>query len=394
MMNLTDLDLLQDECAEGNTSIGVLSANSCLFFANGFSKGSSMAAGFSPSFLTNFQPLPPEEVIFGCSKVMRELRAQVQKIANANVPVLIEGESGTGKDILARLIHRSSPLRSRPFVKVNCPAIPGTLIESELFGYERGAFTGAYSAKVGRVELAHNGSLFLDEISELDLGLQSKLLQLLQDGQFCRIGGQTDTKVEVRVICATNRSLEREVASGKFRQDLFYRINVLSLRVPPLRERVADIPVLMSYFLDLYSDKYNAPPREFSTEMLAAFQQYHWPGNVRELENFIRRFVILGDKEILMEEMKVPRAESFEMDFVYDGSMSLKVLSRKAVRQLETKIILNALKAHLWNRKKAAKALNISYRALLYKLKESGTVERVHRADVSAEDAGAISPIL
>src|SRR5690348_5958225 len=296
-----------------------------------------MAAGLTSALLAVPQSLPPEEVIFGNSRVMQDLRSQVHKVAYASVPVLIEGESGTGKDIVARLIHILSPLRSGPFVKVNCPAIPGTLIESELFGYERGAFTGAYGAKPGRMEMAHSGTLFLDEISELDFPLQSKLLQALQDGQFCRIGGQKDTKVEARVICATNRSLEAEVEKGNFRQDLFYRINVLNLRVPSLRERVADVPVLMKYFMDLYGDKYNCPTRDFSPKMIAAFQRYHWPGNIRELENSIRRFVILGDKEVLLGEMKAQRPQALELDFVYDGSMSLRVLSRTAVRQLENK---------------------------------------------------------
>jgi two-component system response regulator AtoC len=344
-----------------------------------------MAAANSPLLTTNHQ-LPPEEVIFGRSRRMQELRLQIQKLANANLPVLIEGESGTGKDIIARLIHASSDNAGGPFIKVNCPAIPGTLIESELFGYERGSFTGAYGAKAGRVELADGGSLFLDEISELDFGLQSKLLQVLQDGQFCRIGGQVDTKIDVRVICATNRLLEQQVANGSFRQDLYYRINVLSLQIPPLRERVADIPMLMAFFRDIYADKYNSVRREFSPQMISAFQRYHWPGNIRELENSMRRFVIFGDKEMLIGEMKMPKSpEPLDMNFVYDGSMSLKVMSRKATRQLETRIILNALKTHRWNRKQAARALNISYRALLYKLKEAGAVERVVFPQMSPE---------
>jgi two-component system, NtrC family, response regulator AtoC len=181
--------------------------------------------------------IPPDYIVFGHTEGMRALQDRLHKVASANVPVLIQGESGTGKDIIARLIHGLSPWKTGPFVKVNCPAIPGTLLESELFGYERGAFTGAYGAKPGRVELAHRGTLFLDEISELDSALQSKLLQLLQDGQFCRIGAQEDKKVEVRVVCATNRKLEDEIESGTFRQDLYYRINVVNLSLPPLRER-------------------------------------------------------------------------------------------------------------------------------------------------------------
>src|SRR5712675_3061269 len=201
--------------------------------------------------------LPPDEVIFGSSSAMCKIRQKLDKAAGANIAVLLRGQSGTGKEVLAKLIHSQSPLRNGPFVKVSCPAIPGTLIESELFGYEKGAFTGAYGAKPGRIELAHRGTLFLDEISELDLGLQSKLLQLLQDGQFCRIGAQEDKKVEVRVVCATNQVLEAEIESGTFRQDLFYRINVVNLQMPPLRERKGDIPELVTYFLEYYNRKYN-----------------------------------------------------------------------------------------------------------------------------------------
>src|SRR4249920_3376415 len=209
------------------------------------------------SLVQSIGEIPPEAVVFGNSESMQTLRARMDKVASANVPVLINGESGTGKDIIARMIHGFSPWKAGPFVKVNCPAIPGTLLESELFGYERGAFTGAYGMKPGRVELAHRGTLFLDEISELDMSLQSKLLQLLQDGQFCRIGAQEDKKVEVRVVCATNRHLETEIESGTFRQDLYYRINVVNLRMPPLRERRGDIEALVQYFLEYYNRKYN-----------------------------------------------------------------------------------------------------------------------------------------
>src|SRR5580700_8575895 len=222
------------------------------------------------------QPLgemPPESVVFGSTHAMRALRERLTKIAGANVPVLIHGESGTGKDIIARMIHTSSPWKTGPWVKVNCPAIPGTLLESELFGYEKGAFTGAYGMKPGRVEMAHRGTLFLDEISELDMALQSKLLQLLQDGQFCRIGAQEDKKVEVRVVCATNRKLEEEIAAGNFRADLYYRINVVNLHMPALRERAADIPQLISYFLEYYNRKFNARAAAPSAELMNALKK-------------------------------------------------------------------------------------------------------------------------
>ena len=247
------------------------------------------------------QPLgemPPEAVVFGRTEAMQAVRDRLTKLASANVPVLIQGESGTGKDIIARMIHAASPWKSGPWVKVNCPAIPGTLLESELFGYEKGAFTGAFGMKPGRVEMAHRGTLFLDEISELDLSLQSKLLQLLQDGQFCRIGAQEDKKVEVRVVCATNRKLEQEIDNGSFRADLFYRINVVNLHMPPLRERASDIPELVEYFLEYYNRKFNAQARPISTELMGVLRKYHWPGNVRELENLMKRYVILGSEDV------------------------------------------------------------------------------------------------
>ena len=217
---------------------------------------SSTVTNSVSSLVQSLGEIPPDAVVFGQSELMQSLRTRLDKVAGANVPVLIHGESGTGKDIIARLVHALSPWKSGPFVKVNCPAIPGTLLESELFGYERGAFTGAYGSKPGRVELAHRGTLFLDEISELDMPLQSKLLQLLQDGQFCRIGAQADKKVEVRIVCATNRRLEEEIENGTFRQDLFYRINVVNLFMPPLRERRADIEGLAGYFLEYSGFKF------------------------------------------------------------------------------------------------------------------------------------------
>ena len=268
------------------------------------------------------QPLgemPPEAVVFGGTDAMQALRERLAKIAGANVPVLIQGESGTGKDIIARMIHAASPWKSGPWVKVNCPAIPGTLLESELFGYEKGAFTGAFGTKPGRVEMAHRGTLFLDEISELDLSLQSKLLQLLQDGQFCRIGAQEDKKVEVRVVCATNRKLEEEIANGTFRADLFYRINVVNLRMPALRERVSDLPDLIAYFLDCYNRKFNSRAKPLSADLMNALKKYHWPGNVRELENLIKRYVILGTEEAISGDLRPQQPDFFSADIAVDG---------------------------------------------------------------------------
>lgn len=316
--------------------------------------------------------VPPEDIIFGHSELMQAVRSRMAKVAAANVPVLIHGESGTGKDIIARLIHGLSPWKNGPLVKVNCPAIPGTLLESELFGYEKGAFTGAFGSKPGRVELAHRGTLFLDEISELDLSLQSKLLQLLQDGQFCRIGAQEDKKVEVRVVCATNRHLESEIEAGTFRQDLFYRINVVNLRMPALRERRSDIEDLASYFLEYYNRKYNCRARPLSSEVMGALQKYHWPGNIRELENLIKRYVILGHEEVITNDLVAREPDFFNPEITFDGPISLKKLTRQAVRELERKVILKVLQQHHWNRKQAARTLSISYRALLYKIRDAG----------------------
>src|ERR1700692_2090108 len=332
-----------------------------------------MTTSSGSSLVQPLGEMPPDAIVFGRSEAMQAVRDRLTKLAGANVPVLIQGESGTGKDIIARMVHTNSPWRTGPWVKVNCPAIPGTLLESELFGYEKGAFTGAYGMKPGRVEMAHRGTLFLDEISELDLGLQSKLLQLLQDGQFCRIGAQEDKKVEVRVVCATNRVLEVEIESGTFRQDLYYRINVVNLRMPPLRERRADIEDLVNYFLEYYNRKYNCRARALSLDLMGVLQKYHWPGNIRELENLIKRYVILGSEEVISNDL-VARHEQefFNPEINLDGPISLKVLTRKATRELERKIILKVLQAHHWNRKQAARALCISYRALLYKIRDAG----------------------
>ena len=316
--------------------------------------------------------VPPDHIIFGHSEVMQAVRSRLGKVAAANVPVLITGESGTGKDIIARLIHGLSPWKTGPYVKVNCPAIPGTLLESELFGYERGAFTGAVGSKPGRVEMAHRGTLFLDEISELDPSMQSKLLQLLQDGQFCRIGAQEDKKVEVRVVCATNRQLEAEIEAGTFRQDLYYRINVVNLRMPGLRERRGDIEDLCSYFLDYYNRKFNCRARPLSNEVLAVLQKYHWPGNIRELENLIKRYVILGHEEVITNDLVAREPDFFNSEINLDGPISLKKLTRQCVRELERKVILKVLQRHHWNRKQAARTLGISYRALLYKIRDAG----------------------
>jgi two-component system response regulator AtoC len=346
---------------------------------------SSTATNSVSSLVQAIGDIPPDAVVFGQSEVMQQLRSRLDRVASANVPVLIHGESGTGKDIIARMVHALSPWKSGPFVKVNCPAIPGTLLESELFGYERGAFTGAYGSKPGRVEMAHRGTLFLDEISELDMPLQSKLLQLLQDGQFCRIGAQADKKVEVRIVCATNRKLEDEIEAGTFRQDLYYRINVVNLFMPPLRERRGDIAGLAAYFLEFYNRKFNCKARPLSTELMEVLQKYHWPGNIRELENLIKRYVILGSEDVITTDLQPRDAELLTADINFDGPISLKKLTRQATHALERRIILKVLNMHHWNRKQAARTLNISYRALLYKIRDAGLPPNRVRRQQEAE---------
>ena len=320
--------------------------------------------------------IPPELILFGCTPDMAAIRESLQKIANTNIPVLIEGESGTGKELICKYLHQLSASSNGPFVKVNCPAIPNTLVESELFGYEKGAFTGAFDSKPGRVEMAHCGTLFLDEISELDLSLQSKLLQLLQDGQFCRIGASEGKKVDVRVICATNRQLHQEVANGRFRQDLYYRITGLVLQLPPLRERVADISTLADYLIALHSEKYKRKVPPLSTSTLMLMKTHSWSGNIRELENLMKRYVVLGTEDVITKELKWRAMSHIDMDIAPDSSIALGQVTREAVKDLESKIILSTLQANQWNRKRAARALQISYRSLLYKLKRAGINSR------------------
>lgn len=316
--------------------------------------------------------LPPAEVIFGRSSTMSTIQRSVERAANANIPVLLQGESGTGKEILARFIHRQSQWGNGAFVKVSCPAIPSTLLESELFGYEKGAFTGAYGTKPGRVELAHRGTLFLDEIAEFDPGLQAKLLQLLQDGEFCRIGAREAKRVELRLLSATNRELQREIESGGFRADLYYRINGITLELPPLRDRKTDIPTLANYFLEIYSRESGRPPLPFSGRFLQAMKNYRWPGNIRELENLVRRYVVLGSEDAILTVLLNGNGDFSGDDIPSDGVIQLKKVLRKAAKQLERKIILRVLAANGWNRTTTARVLCISYPSLLGRMREAG----------------------
>jgi two-component system response regulator AtoC len=324
--------------------------------------------------------IPPVDIVFGRAPSMQGIRNKVEKIADTNVPVLIQGKSGTGKEILARAIHARSKWASRPFVKVNCAAIPGTLLESELFGYQRGAFTGANSCKPGRVELAHQGTLFLDEIGELDPGLQAKLLQLLQDGQFRRIGDEGDRRVDARVICATNRDLQESIALGRFREDLFYRINVISIRMPELRERREDIVALTGYFLCYFNEVFQRKAPAFSREALRNFENSDWPGNIRELENLVARYVVLETEDALYDVSPERSSPRVHVETCEDGTIPLKHIAKKAILDMERNVILEALRANQWNRRKTAQSLKISYRALIYKIRAAGLVS--HRNDV------------
>jgi two-component system response regulator AtoC len=258
-------------------------------------------------------------------------------------------------------------------------------VESELFGYERGAFTGAFGYKPGRVEMADRGTLFLDEISELALSLQAKLLQLLQDGQFCPIGAREEKKVDIRVICATNRQLEREINGGSFRQDLYYRITGVVIQLPPLRERTDDLPLLVSYLIKLHGERYERSVPPLSASTMTLLRTHSWPGNIRELENLIKRYVVLGNENVITSELRSRNIEQFDPEIPVGDSVPLKKITRDAIRDLESKIILNTLQANHWNRKRAARALKISYRALLYKLKRTGLdMPRESRAAVPA----------
>jgi two-component system response regulator AtoC len=340
--------------------------------------------GGSPS---KFGGLPPEEIIFGRSAAMQPIRQRVQKILSTDVPVLIEGANGTGKGLLAQYIHSRSTFSSGPFVKVNCAAIPSNLLESELFGYEKGAFTDAFTSKPGYVEMAYRGTLFLDEIGDLNLNLQAKILQLLQDGLFSRIGDKQERRAEIRVICATNRNLQAEIDAGRFRADLFYRINVISFHMPSLRNRSEDIELLANYFLGQLNARFdrNTPP--LPSEVIERLAGNEWRGNIRELENLMARYAILGTLDAVAFDHVPTRSSVSPVRSVADGTIPLKRIAKQAIREMEGNLILNALRENKWNRRKAAEALNISYRALIYKIREAGLSPKGNRK-VPREIAG------
>jgi len=362
-------------------------------------------------------------MLFGNSAGMAEVKDLIERVSDTDVTVLIRGESGTGKELVARALHEKSLRKDKPFVKVNCAALPTELLESELFGFEKGAFTGAIQHKPGKFEFANRGTMFLDEIGEMSFPLQAKLLQVLQDGEFSRLGGKNDVQVDVRVIAATNRNLETAVAEGAFREDLYFRLNVVTINLPPLRERREEIPLLVEHFLKKYSVQYNKPVSEVSADLYDMFAVYDWPGNVRQLENLIKRMVVLGTEAPIVKELQHPptpisfrpsvpslrpvmppqpvmpppavaadvpatafavrsassateepmaAAVSAAVAATVNGNVSLKDIARTAAREAERELILRMLTRTRWNRKEAAEILGISYKALLYKIKENG----------------------
>src|SRR6267378_2183256 len=345
------------------------------------------------------------------SPAMLSIWDMVDRVAETDVPVLIRGESGVGKEGIARTLHDRSPRRGKPFVKINCAALPSELLESELFGHERGAFTGATSEKPGKFELADKGTIFLDEIGEMHPALQAKLLQVLQDEEYYRVGGKRPLRADARVVVATNRVLEDEIERGNFREDLYYRLNVVSVIVPPLRNRKEDVPHLIEHFRRKYGSKYKQGAMEFSPDVTRRLLEYDYPGNVRELENLVRRLVVLRDERFVLDELRAAQARRPALQPAlqsgsaggalppanqgqprYDlphsqppapvvpmlGSaetVSLKEIARQAALRAEREAISAMLARTNWNKRKAAVRLQISYKALLYKIKDCGLTD-------------------
>jgi len=317
------------------------------------------------------------------SAKMQPIRELIAKVAATNTTVLLRGESGVGKEVVAHAIHVASPRAHRQFLKVNCAALPGELLESELFGHEKGAFTGAYRQKPGKFEAADHGTLMLDEIGEMPLRLQAKLLHVLQDGEFSRVGGEKVIGTDVRLIASTNRDLETAMRAHQFREDLYYRLNVIEIRIPPLRERREEIPGLVDFFGRRYNAQYGRKV-DIPAETVQAFMDYHWPGNIRELENAIKRMIVLGSarpvhQEILASVGRAPRPQGAGVAAAGtalnpESMIGLKEIARQAAREAERVAIKEVLDRVHWNRAKAARLLQISYKALLYKIVQCGLV--------------------
>ena len=303
---------------------------------------------------------------------MKKIRNEVGLVANIDIPVLILGESGTGKEVVAKLIHQRSARKLRPFMKVNCAALPADLLESELFGYEAGAFTGANKAKPGKFELCNKGTLLLDEIGEMPPHLQAKLLHVLQDGEFSRLGSRSTIKVDVRVLAATNIDVQKCIANKSFREDLYYRLNAFTLNIPPLRERRAEIPQLLRHMTARMAEDYGRTPLPLTTRFVGACKEAPWPGNLRELGNFVKRYLIMGDENLALAELAAqysPVPRPLAEDDADQDAGGLRTKGRGLKEEAELATITRTLIQTGWNRRKAAEILNISYQAILYKVK-------------------------
>ncbi|ACV61859.1 two component, sigma54 specific, transcriptional regulator, Fis family [Desulfofarcimen acetoxidans DSM 771] len=311
----------------------------------------------------------------GQSRHMQDVFKTIGKVVDSDITVLIQGESGTGKEVVARTIHSNSRRSSRPFIKINCATIPEQLMESELFGHEKGSFTGAVSQKAGKFEIAHNGIVFLDEIGELPLHTQAKLLRVLQEKEFERVGGTKSIEVDVRILAATNRNLEDMVQEGKFREDLYYRLNVVNVKLPPLRERKEDISLLINYFVKKFARKYNKNISGISQEAMIFAEKYAWPGNVREIKNVCEQAVVMARNSVLMlDDMPLIGNGNGFLEFKNNAKISLDTNDKRSLKdivaEVEKQVILKSLNENNWNRQNTAKALGLNRRSLYAKMKE------------------------
>ena len=330
-------------------------------------------AGHPQQVQGDIEDLGDDVFFVAASPAMKKIRSQSKLVANVDIPVLMLGESGTGKEVVSRLIHKYSPRAHRTFLKVNCAALPGDLLESELFGYEPGAFTGATHSKPGKFELCNKGTILLDEIGEMPPQLQAKLLHVLQDQQFSRLGSRNIIKVDVRVLAATNIDIPKAIAEKKLREDLYYRLNGFTITLPPLRERREEIGILLRHFVSQIAESYGKSSMTISPRLLEACENYSWPGNLRELGNFVKRFLILGDEDMAINELQVGAAVAASASSggsVVSSAGGLKGLVRGVKDEAEIEAITKALEQTNWNRKKAATLLKISYKALLYKIRQ------------------------
>lgn len=319
------------------------------------------------------------QIFFDSCPKMKKIKAVIDEIARTDITVLIKGESGTGKELVAQAIHLNSHRSEKPFIKVNCAAIPKNLLESELFGFEKGAFTGAHLKKPGKFELANGGTVLLNDIGEIDISIQAKLLQVLQDGEFSRLGGNGDILIDTRVITTTKDHLERFMMEGRFREDLFFRINVMSIMVPPLRDRRGQILPLSQYFFQLYTTKFAKSISPLSPKVIEIFNEYDWPGNIRELENIIKRIILFGEEEVIAGSNHCHNngtTSPLTPDMIWRNgikgveSLNLRKVGKEAAECAEKELIHKTLQETYWNRKKAAKLLGVSYKGLLYKIQK------------------------